>query len=445
MRSEQFVRSGRSAGTAADKSVPSVRQGNAMEPLTPAPGTKAAQPGIAILGAGPSGLVLAIALARRGLHSTVFERDVHPDIAPRFNPDRSYTIDISGHGLKALRYIDACDEFDDRMIRFKGLKIPGRGTEEWTLPGWTGSRGDILRALMAVLEEKHGGWANIEFESRVDSADAQAGTLTVSPKSGPVTTREFDLIVGADGAGSTIRSALQEQVPGYSVEGKSFPNYCTMIELDQVGNRLDRNYLHGLSTRPFCVAGAIKGDAGPESSRWFCAIGTKNPVDFASAGEARNFLEERCPRVLEFAGDEQVAAFAKRTCYHIGRSLNCSQFHGGKAVLIGDAAAPYPPIGQGVNGAMESAITLDRCIGEAGSQPGQLPEAARRYNASWKPEADAVSWISERSLFENRFHTVRALATSMLGLSIFAQAKSADVPYSEVRRKAERLWPLWAR
>lgn len=94
---------------------------------------------------------------------------------------------------------------------------------------------------------------------------------------------------------------------------------------------------------------------------------------------------------------------------------------------------------------MESAITLDRCIGEAGSQPGQLPEAARRYNASWKPEADAVSWISERSLFENRFHTVRALATSMLGLSIFEQAKTADDPYSDVRRKAERLWPLWAR
>ena len=416
-----------------------------MQSSSPAQGKKAEQPHIGILGAGPSGLVLAIALARRGLHSTVFERDTHPGVAPRFNPDRSYTIDISGHGLKALRYIDACSEFDERMIRFKGLKIPGRGTEEWTLPGWTGSRGDILRALMAAIEEKHGRWVDMEFESRVDVADAQAGTLTVSARSGPATTRKFDLIIGADGAGSTIRTALQEQVPGFSVEVKSFPNYCTMIELDRVGDRLDRNYLHGLSTRPFCVAGAIKGDAGSESSRWFCAVGTKDPLTFASAQEARQFLQERCPRVLEFAGDEQVDAFAKRTCYHIGRSLNCSQFHGGKAVLIGDAAAPYPPIGQGVNGAMESAMTLDRCIGEAGNQPGQLAEAARRYSATWKPEADAVSWISERSLFENRFHTIRALATSMLGLSIFDQAKSADVPYSEVRRKAERLWPLWAR
>ena len=172
---------------------------------------------------------------------------------------------------------------------------------------------------------------------------------------------------------------------------------------------------------------------------------TKEKIRFSGTEDARGFLQTRCPRVLEFAGDEQVSAFANRTCYHIGRSLTCSGFHGGKAVLIGDAAALYPPIGQGVNGAMESAMVLDQCIRDSGSSPDRLPQAAETYTERWKPEADAVSWISERSLFENRFHTVRALATSMLGLSIFEQAKSAEVPYSQVRRRAERLWPLWAR
>lgn len=90
-------------------------------------------------------------------------------------------------------------------------------------------------------------------------------------------------------------------------------------------------------------------------------------------------------------------------------------------------------------------MVLDECISDAGSSLGSLPRAAAKYTERRKPEADAVSWISERSLFENRFHTARALAASKLGLSIFAQAKSAEVPYSEVRRKAERLWPLWAR
>ena len=39
---------------------------------------------------------------------------------------------------------------------------------------------------------------------------------------------------------------------------------------------------------------------------------------------------------------------------------------------------------------------------------------------------------------------LRASIASRLGISIFDQAKSAEIPFSEVKRKAERLWPLWA-
>jgi 2-polyprenyl-6-methoxyphenol hydroxylase-like FAD-dependent oxidoreductase len=216
-----------------------------------------------------------------------------------------------------------------------------------------------------------------------------------------------------------------------------------MIELDRVGDQLDPNYLHGLSIRPFCVAGAIKGDSESAGPRWFCAVGTKASQTFASADEARRFFRERAPRVLELASDEKVAAFAQRTCYHIGQTLACSQLHGGRAVLLGDAAAAFPPIGQGVNAAMESAMVLDRSIGDAGSSPAGLLDAARRYSGAWRPEADAVAWMSVRSLFENRFHMLRASLASRLGVSVFDQAKSAETPYSEVKRQAERRWPLW--
>lgn len=404
-----------------------------------------ATPAVAFVGGGPASLVAAIALARRGLPATVFERDQHPEVAPRFNPDRSYTIDISGHGLKALRYIDACAYFDERMIQFKGLKIPGGVTEEWTLPGWTGSRGDILRALMALAEGKHKQAITFIFDCRVNEVDVRTGALTYESKSGEPITTQFDFIIGGDGAGSVVRRSMLGQVPGFSVETKSFPNYCTMIELDRVGDQLDRNYLHGLAARPFCVAGAIKGDEGGSTARWFCAVGTRAKQEFASTDEARHYFAKHVPRVLELTSEDKVAAFARRTCYHIGQTLTCSQLHGGKAVLLGDAAAAFPPIGQGVNAAMESAMVLDSCIGEKGTSAEFLYEAARLYNTRWKQEADAVSWMSTRSLFENRFHMLRALLTSKLGLSIFSQAKSAEIPYSVVRRKAERLWPLWVK
>jgi kynurenine 3-monooxygenase len=308
------------------------------------------------------------------------------------------------------------------------------------LPGWTGSRGDILRALKALAEEKHRELVRFEFDRRVNAVDIHAGAVSFEPDSGAATER-FDLVVGADGAGSVVREAMARQVAGFTVEKKSLPNYCTMVELDRVGDQLDENYLHGLSTRPFCAAGAIKGEHGPGTARWFCALGTKSKMEFSSTEDARRFFCDRVPRILELASEE---AFARRTCYHIGQKLTCSQLVGGKAVLIGDAAAPFPPIGQGVNAAMESAMVLDLCIDQVGRSPNGLLGAAELYNVRWKPEVDAVSWISEKSLFENRYHFLRSTATAMLGLSIFDQAKSAEVPYSQVKRKAERLWPLWA-
>src|SRR5206468_3696671 len=205
-------------------------QGDVMDPSA-IPGRKTeGAADSAIVGCGPAALVVAIALARRGIRTTVFERDPHPEQAPRFNPDRSYTIDISGHGLRALRHIDACSYFDDKLIPFKGLKIVGGLTEEWTLPGWTGSRGDILRALMALIKEKYREWVALEFECRVNAVDVQTGTLTYAVQSGLTATKQFDFIIGGDGAGSVVRQAMLEQMPGFTVETKSFPNYCTMIE-----------------------------------------------------------------------------------------------------------------------------------------------------------------------------------------------------------------------
>ena len=49
------------------------------------------------------------------------------------------------------------------------------------LPGWTGSRGDILRSLVAVAEEKHQDRITTHFQCRVTSANVNTATLTLQP------------------------------------------------------------------------------------------------------------------------------------------------------------------------------------------------------------------------------------------------------------------------
>ena len=79
---------------------------------------------VAIVGGGPAGLTLAAALAQQGgFEIAVFERSDDHFSAETYNPDRSYTIDITGHGLRAARFIGITVRFDAGLIHFKGLSI----------------------------------------------------------------------------------------------------------------------------------------------------------------------------------------------------------------------------------------------------------------------------------------------------------------------------------
>ena len=112
---------------------------------------------IGIIGAGPSGLVLALALSKReNVYVTVFEKSSDHKNIPTFNPSRSYTIDITGHGEKAIKSLNVQERFNKNLIKFKGIKIPiiwPGFSEEYHGDGWTGSRGDICRTLLEEIEE----------------------------------------------------------------------------------------------------------------------------------------------------------------------------------------------------------------------------------------------------------------------------------------------------
>lgn len=58
-------------------------------------------------------------------------------------------------------------------------------------------------------------------------------------------------------------------------------------------------------------------------------------------------------------------------------------------------------------------------------------------------ETDAISWISQQTLFANPLNTIRSLVTMALGQNVVGQAKGSDLSYSEIREKAKRLGPLW--
>ena len=402
---------------------------------------------IAIIGAGPAGLTCGLALARRGIDITIAERGVNHLEAATYNPNRSYTIDITGHGKKAAEHVGVTQRFDQDLIRFRGLqyalpiwtnRAPFKTiTETYQGLGWTGSRGDICRILQAELMQVVSSKKRLLFSTKAHLIDAQNGILRLESAENGISHEEtYDLIIGCDGSGSTTRSALQMLDPLFSVTSVDLGNHSIMLHLDQHLDELDPEFLYVHAVRPVAaITGAINGPRGPKDPRWFCQLGFSRYHSFASVDEAKNFLEKTQPLLLRYASPSRIEEFSQRECIATGKSKQCSSLVSGRVVLLGDAGAPVPPIGQGVNAAMESAMVLDQCLAIAQTQSSEpeaiVTQAQEHFLARWTPEADALRKIA-LTVDLSKDHTAkRLLLASALGYSGVTNAKKEELSYEQ--------------
>jgi 2-polyprenyl-6-methoxyphenol hydroxylase-like FAD-dependent oxidoreductase len=412
---------------------------------------------VAIVGAGPAGLTCGLALAKRGIEIKIFERGDNHLAAATYNPNRSYTIDITGHGKKAAEHVGVTERFNRDLIRFRGLQYalplwtnlaPSKTiTEKYRGLGWTGSRGDICRSLQAELTQVLPSQKCLFFSTDAHLIDAENGILYLESAENKISNEEtFDLIIGCDGSGSGIRSSLQTLDPFFSVSSIDLGNHSIMLHLDQHLDELNPEFLYVHAAHPIsAITGAINGPSGPKDPRWFCQIGFSGFRKFSSVDEAKNFLERTQPLLLRYASPSRIAEFSQRECIATGKSKRCSSLVSGRVVLLGDAGAPVPPIGQGVNAAMESAMVLDQCLALAqnqGLEPrATVTQAQEHFLARWTPETDALREIA-LTVDLSKHHTAkRLLLAGMLGYSGVANAKKEELSYQQ----AWKIFNTWER
>ena len=405
---------------------------------------------VGIIGAGPAGLVLAATLAKRpnAFSVKVFEQSADHKGAATYDPNRSYTIDITGHGALAVKALDAVELFDEKLIEFKGLRILCAGEDHWyDGKGWTGSRGDICNALLSVIEEAASQNVEMHFDTTAEVLDMMKGTVQTTSGDGVTTVHEFDVVVGADGAGSKLRGAMSK-VPGFAMESINMENYSIMLHMDQNTSELDPGLLHIFGTDPLLVAGAINGKGGKSDPLWFCQVGFKGRekgkwLQEASLKDLKTKLKKsgwpKSTDLLRYVSDKSLQEFQKRMPQATGKGKVFSTWSHGHCVLVGDAGAPFPPIGQGVNAGMEGALILGETLVE-GLGPGFVPSEAavtrafQAFTEKWKPEADAVTEISaltDVGMFTNPLEVAKTLALAKMKCGGVGLAKDASFTYQE--------------
>jgi 3-(3-hydroxy-phenyl)propionate hydroxylase len=176
------------------------------------------EPRLAIIGAGPVGLVLALRLATLGIPSTVLEAE--PDIveelrASTFHPPSLDMLDTLGlaaplvaQGLvtptwQIRRHEDGARAVFDLGVLRDDTAHPYRlQAEQWRLS----------RLVLAKLHAEHEGTVDLRFGCRVDQVAQDADGVSI-------TGTGFDPIrapfaIGCDGARSAVRRAMGLDFPG---------------------------------------------------------------------------------------------------------------------------------------------------------------------------------------------------------------------------------------
>lgn len=311
---------------------------------------------IIIAGAGPVGVVSALACAQRGYAVTLLEAESTIDDNPRAATTHPSTLEMIARvglidqfvkeGLVA-RYF----QFWDKPARRKIVEFDHEVLRNETAYPFVVQTEQHKLARMGVERLKTFVDADVRFDTRVTNVSQDAGGATVTAE-GPNGKEMFrgDYVIGADGGRSTIRKALD-----IDFEGFTWPeHFLVLTTLDDFQELLAgccyRNYLADPDewTNLFKVA----GDDG--KGRWRAVFPTRvEESDEEALGDESTY--SRLQRVFPLTRRYNVV---HRNLYKVHQRV-AATFHKGRVFLAGDSAHVNNSVGGlGLNGGIHDAMEL---------------------------------------------------------------------------------------
>ncbi len=333
---------------------------------------------ITIIGAGLVGSLAAIYFAKRGYKVTVFERrgDMRKTNVDR---GRSINLALSTRGLIALEEVGLANVIRMNAIPMKGRMMHDIAGNLSFLPyGKEGqfinsiSRGD-LNILLMDAAEKAG--VEIIFNHKFSSLDEI----------------DFELLIGADGAYSAVRQALQ--VSGRFNFSQEYIEHGYKELHIPPGTNLEKNALHIWPRESFMMI-ALPNPDGSFTGTLFLSFD-----QFDSLKNAKRFFEETFADALKLIPDfEQqwtdnpVSSLVTMKCWPWS--------HGNNVLLIGDAAhAVVPFYGQGMNAGFEDCRILNKLLDQ---NKDDWNIAIKEFEKLRKPDADAIATLALDNFVEMR-------------------------------------------
>ena len=315
---------------------------------------------ITLLGAGIAGLACARALALRGAEVTVLEQaDAIREVGAG--------LQISPNGAAVLRALGLGEALDRAGTAATGVRLIDGPTAEPVLS--MDLRGRDFRLLhradliALLLEGARGAGAELRLLQRIETVDLTGARPRIVTAQGAALTP--DLLIGADGLHSPTRAALNGAAAAVFTGQVAWRAVLPEAEAEDTAALAEVHMGPGRHLVSYPLRGGRQRNivAVEERSRWAEESWTlrDDPMDLRLA------FGTFSPRVRGWLDRvEEVHLWG------LFRHPVARHWHGGRAVILGDAAHPTLPfLAQGANMALEDAWVLAGCLARH-----DTPEAA---------------------------------------------------------------------
>ena len=414
---------------------------------------------VVIVGAGPSGVLLAHYLLRRSdqYKIDIYERRSNP-VVVEFSKSRTFPLTLSERGLSALRQIEGLEE------AVKAISVPITGAISHLKNGKTQlrprrkplfalDRTSLAIALLEKLSEKYdSSRLNIHFDYKCTQVDFAAKTVTFQKVAQALPedvkaelTVDYDLLIGADGARSVVREHFLA-TQGFECKQRYVSSDYKSLFLprpdEKLGIELKPSYIHGWRRDDSMVILLLHQLDGTISGVIHFPRAENKIVGLSTKQEVLEFFDKNFPEVGKLMPEAEAEAFLKRPISSV-LTIRCNRYHQGDSVLlIGDAAhAVSPSIGQGCNAALEDVVVFDNLLDEYSDN---WAKAIEQFTIRRKPEAHALAELSDNAFPSStplfiEFMLREAFAKLMHQLfpkrfspSLFQLISETQAPYTEI-------------
>lgn len=310
----------------------------------------------------------------------------------------------------------------------------------------------LVIALLKELTEKYDDRRlKLQFNHSCTGVDFAAKTVTFQTPELTDSTVNYDLLIGADGARSAVRSAIASQPQPnfhhpnpFELEQKYYPIDYKSIYLPRPNSEtyLDLTRLHTWRTKKGTVVLLVPQQDGSLNGAILFPRQDIQVTDLTTPDAVLQFFHQHFLEVGQLLPVSEAEAFLKRPLARV-LTIRCSHYHYGDSVLIlGDAAHSVPPsLGQGCNAALEDVVIVNQLLDEYAED---WESAVAQFTLRRKPDAHALLELSNHSspssskLFfefivrEQLAKILHRLLPNRFPPSYFELVFESSVPYSKI-------------